>query len=155
MVIPRYLLEKHFGDDKRMIAEIEQLGNAVDETSATVAANLEATDALQDATVIVLSANAAFNNERILKLDPGLEALIDETFVTIRLKDVARALDVPVTFVAPAEATLTVPESGSLLTQESGGGLLGNYASDAAAAAGGVGIGGLYHNAGVVHVRLT
>jgi hypothetical protein len=32
---------------------------------------------------------------------------------------------------------------------------LGNYASDAAAATGGVAVGGLYHNAGAVRVRLT
>jgi hypothetical protein len=32
---------------------------------------------------------------------------------------------------------------------------LGNYANDAAAAAGGVTIGSLYHNAGALRVRLT
>lgn len=32
---------------------------------------------------------------------------------------------------------------------------LGNYLNDAAAAAGGVQIGGLYHNAGAVRQRLT
>ena len=35
------------------------------------------------------------------------------------------------------------------------GNTLSNYANDAAAASGGVAIGGLYHNAGAVRVRLT
>ena len=154
MVIQRWLLEKHFGGDKRMIAEFEALGNSVDETSATVASNLEATDALQDATVIVLSANAAFNNERILKLDPGLEALVDDTFVTIRLKDVARTIDFPVVLVATTDVQLNVPASGTVVTFEGLAGL-GNYANDAAAATGGVAVGSMYRNGSVLMVRVT
>lgn len=156
MNIPRHLLAKHFPGDTRMIAAIEQLGSTVDDTSATVAANLEATDALNEATVIVLSANAAFNNERILKLDTGLEAIVDDTYVTIRLKDVARSQDFAVTLVPAADTSLNVPASGAVLTNTiSGLAATTSYANDAAAAAGGVPVDGLYRNGSVVQVRVT
>ena len=45
---------------------------------------------------------------------------------------------------------LTVDASGNLKP-----GVLGNYASDSAAATGGVPIGGLYHSSGAVKVRVS
>jgi hypothetical protein len=40
--------------------------------AARRASTAEATDALQDATVIVLSSNQAFSNERLLRRGPGV-----------------------------------------------------------------------------------
>ena len=51
---------------------------------------------------------------------------------------------------ATTQDILTVDASGNLKP-----GVLGNYASDSAAAAGGVPIGGLYHSSGTVKVRTT
>jgi hypothetical protein len=153
--IPRYLLERHFAGDKRMIAQFEEMNNAVVDTQGQTVANVAATELLQDATVIVLSSNGAFTNERVLKLGDGLEAVEDGTFVTVSLKDVARSQDYGVTFIAEGDSQIFVPLAGTMVTFEHAGDKLGNYASDAAAAAGNVPIGGLYHNAGAVRVRLT
>lgn len=51
---------------------------------------------------------------------------------------------------ATTQDILTVDAAGNLKP-----GVLGNYASDAAAAAGGVPVGGLYHTAGAVKVRVA
>ena len=51
---------------------------------------------------------------------------------------------------ATTQDILTVDALGNLKP-----GVLGNYASDSAAATGGVPIGGLYHNAGAVKVRVS
>ena len=51
---------------------------------------------------------------------------------------------------ATTQDILTVDAAGNLKP-----GVLGNYASDSAAATGGVPIGGLYHNAGAVKVRVA
>jgi hypothetical protein len=59
-----------------------------------------------------------------------------------------------VTFVPPGEVILFLPPDGTLISSTKIAGM-GNYASDAAAAAGGVAIGELYHNAGAVRLRLT
>jgi|MesohylFT_1024984.scaffolds.fasta_scaffold06270_2 hypothetical protein len=45
---------------------------------------------------------------------------------------------------------------GAVIASGSGNSVLGsNYANDAAAQAGGIAIGGMYHNAGAVRIRLT
>ena len=51
---------------------------------------------------------------------------------------------------ATTQDILTVDASGNLKP-----GVLGNYASDSAAATGGVPIGGLYHSSGTVKVRVS
>lgn len=151
----RYLLAKHFGNDERTIAAFEQLNNIVVDSQASLAANVEATDALQDATVITLSPNATLTNERVLQLEPGLEAVDDGVFLTIRLADVARTEGFGVTFIAAGDSQLAVPLVGTVLVKEHIGAGLGNYANDAAAAAAGVPIDGLYRNGSVLMVRVT
>jgi hypothetical protein len=156
---PRFLREalaRHFGDDHRTIAAFEQLFNSVETNGATVASNAEATEQLQDATVITLSANATLNNERILKLAPGLKAVDDGEFLTITLEDVARSENYAVTFIAQGDSQLAVPLVGTVLVKEHiGASVFGNYANDAAAAAAGVPIEGLYRNGSVLMVRVV
>jgi hypothetical protein len=53
------------------------------------------------------------------------------------------------------DITVTVPATASTLLTRADFGVLGNYANDAAAAAGGVAIGGLYRNGSVVQVRVA
>jgi hypothetical protein len=67
---------------------------------------------------------------------------------------VARTQDHGVTFVPPGEVVLFLPPDGTLISSTKIA-AMGNYATDAAAAAGGVAIGELYHNAGAVRLRLT
>jgi hypothetical protein len=155
VTIPRWLLEKYFGADKRMIAEVEDLVNTVDANGATLASNAEATTALQDATVITLSANATFNNERVLKLADGLEPVDDGEFLTIQLKDVARSENYAVTFIAAGDSQLAVPLVGTVVVFEHAGDHLQDFLNDAAAAAGGVEIGQMYRNGSAVMVRVT
>lgn len=151
----RYMLAKHFGGDERTIRAFESLFNNVETQGASLASNAESTTALQDATVLTLSANEALTHERILKLAPGLEAVDDGTFLTIQLKDVARTEGYGVTLIAQGETQLAVPLVGTVLVKEHIGASLGNYLNDAAAAAGGVPIEGLYRNGSVLMVRVT
>ncbi len=151
----RIMLAKHFKGDHRTQSAFEQLFNKVEDSAGTLASTVEATEKLQDATVITLSANATFNNERILKLDDGLEAIDDGEFLTIKLEDVARTENYAVTLIAQGDSELIVPLVGTILVREHIGAGLGNYANDAAAAAGGVPIEGLYRNGSVLMVRVT
>ena len=157
--VPRALLEalaRHFKNDHRTISAFQQLFDQVETNSSGTTAAVEATDAIQDATVIVLSANTAFANERILRLADGLAFGPDDgTYVTIIPSGLAKAENYDVTFIADGESQLFVPLVGSLVAFENAGANLANYANDAAAAAGGVIIGQLYRNGSVVMVRVT
>ena len=158
--VPRWLLERHFGNDLRMISAMEE---TIQGSSSAVAA----TDALQDATVIVLSANGAFTNERVLDLGEGLEIDITAETVKISVKDVARTREYGATFIPPANVELFLPPEGTLTSNESPANLLNktlttplidglvNAANDAAAAAAGVPVKGLYRNGSVLMVRVT
>jgi hypothetical protein len=109
---------------------------------------------LKDATVIVLSANGDFTNERVLQVGDGIDIEITADTVRLSVKDVARTQDHGVTFVPPGEVVLFLPPDGTLISSTKIA-AMGNYATDAAAAAGGVAIGEFYHNAGAMKVRLT
>lgn len=157
-IIARFMREalaRHFSNDHRTISAFEQLFDKVEDNDAKLASNADATDALQDATVIVLSPNATLTNERILQLDDGLDAVDDGVFLTIQLKDVARTENFGVTLIAAGDSVLAVPLVGTVLVREHIGFGLGNYANDAAAAAGGVPVEGLYLNGSVLMVRVT
>lgn len=127
--ILRQALARFFGNDHRLIAHFELQAKEVDETSSTAASTAEATEKLQDATVIVLSANQAFTNERLLRRGAG-----------VRMVDTGVAL------------IIEVDEPLRALTDPAG---LGNYVDDVAAAAGGVEIGSFYRNGSVLMARIA
>jgi hypothetical protein len=146
-VIPRYLLERHFGNDQRMI-------RAMEEQSIAVSSGVAATSALQDATVIVLSPNGDFTNERTLEVGAGIEMEITDDAVILRVADVVRSENFVVTMLPSDNTVLNLPAtSGTLIGTINALAVLGNYASDAAAAAGGVPVGGLYRNGSAVQIR--
>lgn len=152
----RDALARHFGNDHRTIAALEQLFDEVEANGAKLASTADATDELNDATVLTLSPNATLNNERVLQLDAGLDADDDGIFLTLKLVSVARTEGFGVTFIADGDSELIVPLAGTVLVAEHiGAQLLGNFANDAAAAAGGVPIEGLYRNGSVLMVRVT
>ena len=165
--IPRYLLEKFFASEPRLLRAFEEQARAIGDNSTAVTATVASTKALQDATVLVLSANDALANERILRFGPGLNFDDDGTYLTISAQGVVLAQDYAVTMVAPADVILFLPPQGTLATRELAETLanktlaapslagVGNYASDSAAATGGVAVGGIYHTAGTLKVRLT
>lgn len=154
-LIPRHILARHFGGDERMIAAFEDMNAGAAEAQEGSTSTAAATKAIQDATVLVLSPNETFTNERILKLDPGLTMKDDGKFLTISPQNLAKTEGYDVTLIAEGESALVVPLVGTVVTFEHALANMGNYANDAAAAAGGVIVGQLYRNGSVVMVRVT
>lgn len=143
--IPRWLLEKYFGGDPRMLRAMEDHSQSTVDTVA-------ATQALKDATVIVLSANGDFTNERVLVLGDGIEADIDDSTITLRTRDVARTENFTVTLLPTDNSIFNLPPSGTLLGTNNGA-ALPDFANDADAATGGVELWGLYWNGTAVVQR--
>jgi hypothetical protein len=154
MTLRRADLEQFFGSNPRLLREFEDQAQTVE----TISNGVADTQALKDATVIVLSANGDFTNERVLQIGDGIDIDITADTVTLSVKDVARTQDHQATFVPPADVLLFLPPDGMLvstttpLSQYPG---FGDYANDAAAAAGGVPVGFPYHTTGAMKVRLT
>jgi len=142
MSIPRYLLDKHFNGDQRMIRAMEDQSRTVDDGVA-------ATSALADATVIVLSPNGDFTNERVLKVGDGISIEITDDAVTLSVQNVAMVEGDGLTLITQGETQLILPLTGTVMVGESPKvdvTTLGAYADDAAAATAGVPVGGLYRN---------
>lgn len=85
--ILRSLLAAHFGSDHRIIAHFEDQARVVDETSEAASGAAAATDKLQEATVVVLSSNQAFTNERILRRGPGIRMVDTGTALIVQASD--------------------------------------------------------------------
>lgn len=164
MTIPRSLLAKYFGDDPRMLQAMEDQSRAVATNTDAVAA----TEGLSNATVIVLSPDDGFTNARVLEIGEGIAVEITDTTITLSTQNVARTQDHEVTLVPPADGiTLLLPAEGTLVSDAAPAILenkslkaptyqsIGNYADDAAAAAGGVIVGQGYRNGSVLMVRVT
>jgi hypothetical protein len=142
VTIPRYLLDKHFAGDNRMI-------RAMEDQSKVVTDGVAATSALADATVIVLSPNGDFTNERVLQVGDGIKVEITDDTVTLSVENVAMTQGYPVTLIAQGLTELVLPAVGTLVSNTNPQvdvSTLGAYANDAAAAAAGVPVGGLYRN---------
>jgi hypothetical protein len=151
MTIPRWLLEKHFPDDPRMIRALETQGQIIDNGVA-------ATQALNDATVIVLSPNEAFTNERVLEVGEGIAIEITEDTVKLSVNNVALTQGDSVTLIAQGPTRLILPLNGTLMSSEGpmiDVASLGNYTDDTAAAAGGAEIGDVYRNGSVLCCRVS
>lgn len=167
----RDALYKALNGDKRLVAAFEQQAVAVSENQEATSLQVDATQALQDATVLVLSPNATLNNERVLKLGEGIRAADDGTYLTLSVDDrvahVAGGFRVDLT--AQGDTAVVLPLGGMLATTDGDETLTNKtleaavlvaailnaseYATDAAAAAGGVPVGGLYLKAGAVFRR--
>lgn len=161
--LSRHLLAKHFGGDVRMIAEFEAQAEAVKANTTGV----EDTVAMKDATVIVLSANGDFTNERVLTIGEGIDIAITDNTVTLSVKNVALTEDFKATLIPPAEVVLFLPAEGTLVSDTAAANLFNksldapllssipDYANDAAAAAGGVEVGQMYRTASALKVRVA
>lgn len=167
----RDALTRALNGDRRLVTAFEQQAQAVGETQEAATVQADATEALQDATVLTLSANGAFANERILKLGDGIRASDDGTYLTLSVDDrfahVAGGFRVDLT--AEGDTAVVLPLGGMLATTDGDETLTNKtleaavlvaailnaseYADDATAAAGGVAIGGLYLKAGAVFRR--
>lgn len=168
-IINRDLLAVAFPQQPRIQRAFEDQAIAVADTvNATVQA-VEATEALQDATYLTLSANTALANERVLALGGGLSGLTETGRFTLSLNSTVARVSGPysVSFVPDGDCTLFLPLTGTLATRAgvevlsnktltspkvSG---IGDYADDAAAALGGVPVGGIYRTASALKVRVA
>lgn len=152
--LPRHLLEKYFGEDPRLVAAFEEQAAAVEEVSGTAQSVVAATNAIRDAVVVLLSGNSEFTNERILKVSDDITLEITGTDVRLKVKNCARTQDFSVMIVPTGDTVVGIPDSGDLISSRKVT-TLGNFASDAAASAGGVPVGGLYRNGSVLMVRVA
>jgi len=164
--INRAVLSSVFGDP-RAVMQFEAMQERVAETSDTVTANLADTGKLVDATFVTLSSNAELPNERVLVLGDGLCFDLSEPGQVKLTPDVATNGGWGVTFTVTGQTNLALPLGGIVATTGNTETLskktlaapklsgLGNYADDTAAAAGGVPIGGVYHDAGNLRVRIA
>lgn len=140
----------------KIIRFVEDLFVDTQATSTAVDGTVAATGSIQSATVVTLSPNDAFDNERVLEAGTGI-TLIDhgpgESLVINASSDIALNGGYSLSFNLFADSTLNLPATGRVITDQSA--VLGNFANDSAAAAGGVPIDGLYRNGSIVMVRVT
>jgi hypothetical protein len=167
--IPRDMLAEAFPGQPRLVAAFEEQSVKVEEASAAVSTQKEATDALEDAYFLTLSPNATLKNERVLDLGEGLQAIDDGTLLKISVSNAVAHVegDQPVTFLATGSTTLLLPVSGTLATRSGAETFsnktlqapklagLGDFADDAAAATGGVPVGGVYRTGSALKVRVS
>lgn len=168
-MIPRDLLAKYFGNDPRLVRAFEDQAAAVATATDGLSTTAEATEALQDASVIVLAPNGAFTNERQLVLGQGLTATDDGSRVTVRTSATVPLVNggFVVTLTVGGAANILLPLSGTMATLTNPEVLsnktlsapklstIGNYVDDAAAATGGVPVGGMYRDGSTLKVRVA
>lgn len=166
--LDRRLLGEVF-DNPRMIRAMETQAQAVDDATSGLETQATSTEAMKDASVIVLAPNGAFEGERVLVLGQGLVGIDDGSTLTIRTSGKVPLVngDFTLLLTLGGNTTVAMPLSGVLATLSNIETLanktlaapklsgLGNYADDTAAASGGVPVGGAYHNAGELRVRLA
>lgn len=168
MSIRRDLLAEVF-DNPRLIAAFEDQAIAVEQATQQTGQAVAATDRMEAATVLTLSANGAFTNERVAKPGRGLSFSDNGQELTI-----STDISIPrvsggqeVVFYITGRSTLLLPKSGTLATTAGAEELrnktlmqpnvaeLGNYTDDAAAATGGVLVGGVYRTGSALKVRVA
>lgn len=138
------------GNPKAVIAFEEQQRQVADVTTS-LASNTDATTALQDATVLTLSPNATFTNERVLQLDGSLFANDDGQHLTLGVRNpIILNGGYRCTFNLLADTNLDLPASGQVLVDA------GPYADDADAADDGIAVGQIYRKSdGTVAWRVS
>lgn len=148
-LLTRQQIAEIVGNDIRKIKAFETLQKGVENLTAQTATNVGATTALQDATVITLSNNDTFTNERVLAVDPNFLTITDTgpngNVILGLLYHIIVNGSYTLTFNTLSDTSLNLPPIGTLVESQLGGNV---YASDAAAAAGGVAIGEIYKKTG-------
>lgn len=166
--IRREVLERVFGqkDAARAFENQQAMLATVAEVQTS---NVADTARLNDAAFVTLSANAELPNERVLQLGDGLEMIVGDTTVLLRVNDdTARATGGHrVTFIATGDTNVAVPLTGVLATRDNAETLanktlaapklsgLADAADDAAAATAGVPVGGVYRTGSALKFRVA
>lgn len=143
-------LQRLQGMTPKLLRALEELFVDTAAAGETAAGAVAATGAIQNATVLTLSSNAAFNNERVLSGGDGITLTVDDATAIISLANlIVLQGGFKCTFNLMADTSIDLPTSGRVGLADPG-----LYADDAAAAAAGVQVGELYRKAsGVVSWR--
>lgn len=139
-------LEQLKGITPKLIRFFEQLFVEGQSTKASVAGAVESTGALQNATVLTLSSNAAFTNERVLSLSSAFTVVDTGPGGELQISlggTVGLNGGFSCTFNLAADTNLDLPTLGRVPSSADG-----PYADDTAAAAAGVAIGEWYAKTG-------
>lgn len=164
--IDRETLTKTFGNPA-MVAAFEDLQNTVARTESVATANVEATGKLSDAAFVTLSPNAELPNERVLALGEGLRFVLAPGGVTIVSDAPLVEGGYRVRMTVAGDSDLALPLTGILATRDNVETLthktlaspalagIANYADDAAAASGGVPVGGVYRTGSALKMRVS
>lgn len=129
----------------RFLEELFATGQA---TAGAVQGQAGATRAIQDATVLTLSSNAAFNNERVVDFGEAFQVTDGGAGGKLRIDLLGAALvngGYSVTFNAFSDTNLDLPPAGRVLVSTISDAA---YADDAAAAAAGIAVGEAYRKTG-------
>jgi len=158
--IRRADLEAFFAGNPRLIYAFERQSQAVAANTAAAGEAKDTASSIQVATVLTLTPNDVFENERVVQAGTGI-VLSDEGGRLI----IALDGDVPriegganVTFYATAETVLALPDEGTVATTDDIKDYIASahdFADDAAAAAGGVPVGGIYRTGSALKVRVA
>lgn len=140
--VTRYDLSQLSGISPKLLIAFTELFVSTAANTDAIAGAADATGAIQDGTVITLSPNAAFNNERVLTPGPGITLTDNGAGSTLVISaDSAITLvgGYALTFNLSSDVILDLPATGRIPSSSDG-----PYADDAAAAAAGIAIGGWY-----------
>lgn len=133
------------GIKEKLIRFLEDMFTTGRSNADAIGGVVEGTGAIQDATVLTLSPNAAFNNERVLTAGSGV-TLFDGgpgSTLIISMSSPVVTNGFVLTFNLPSDATLDLPATGRIPSSSDG-----PYADDTAAAAAGINIGEWYAKTG-------
>lgn len=154
--ITRAEISRIVNGDPRAIRAWETMQDGVADLTGANGVQVDATQALQDATVVTLSPNDTFNNERVLQVANGLQ-LTDTgpngNLIISLLYQIITNGGYRLTFNLVSDTNLDLPPTGKVVESQLGG---NTYATDALASAAGFQIGEIYKGpAGAVKWRQT
>lgn len=117
--VARKIIAKVF-TDPRAAAAIEKLMGRVSKIDDATTIAVAATNKLNEAAFVTLSANAELPNERILQFGKGISGTTTDTTLTLALNNgaVISEGDFRVALVAEGDSSLGCPLSGFLATRE-------------------------------------
>ncbi len=158
-----------FLPDDRTRRRFDEMQRTVAQNDQIVTANVESTGALSEATFVTLSPNDELPNEFVLSVADGIDIEVAAGQVILRLGNAAvhATGESRIVMTAEGDSNIAVPLNGYLATRANTETLtnktlgapilsgLGDYTDDAAAAADGVPVGGMYHDTGALRVRLV
>lgn len=165
----RKMLAEVYPDNPRLVRAMEAQAKAVDAVTDGLTTQAGSTEAMQDASVLVLAPNGAFQGERVLALGQGLSGVDNGSTLLLQTSGKVPLVsgDFTLLIALAGNTTIAFPLTGIVATTENIELLknktlaapkltdLGNYANDAAAAVGGVPVTGVYRNGSQLMVRVA